>query len=94
MFSQKQANVLFATIMVGTMTFIMTGVNSFINSGYTVIVSAWLHNWIVAYLVALPIMMTLSPPLRRFFAKRTGAVFILAGFYLVITNNFGLYLRF
>jgi len=70
-FSPKQAHVLFAIIMVGFMTLIMTGVNSFINAGFTVILAVWMHNWIVAYIVALPIMMALSPPLRKFLGKHT-----------------------
>jgi hypothetical protein len=67
--SQKQAHVLFAVIMVGTMTFIMTGVTSFIDSGFTLMFSKWMHNWILAYAVALPIMMLLSSPLRKFIAN-------------------------
>lgn len=67
----KQAHVLFAVIMVGIMTFIMTGVTSFINSGFVFHFSKWMHNWFIAYGVALPIMMTLSPPLRKFIGKHT-----------------------
>jgi len=70
-FSPKGANVLFAVIMVGTMTFIITGVNTFVNGGFRVHLSVWVHNWIFAYVVALPIMMLLSPPLRRFLGKHT-----------------------
>lgn len=69
--SSKGANVLFAVIMVGTMTFIITGVNTFVNAGFVVRFSVWMHNWLFAYVVALPIMMMLSPPLRRFLGKRT-----------------------
>lgn len=70
-FSAKQANLLFAIIMVGTMTFIITGVNAFVNGGFVIHVSTWMHNWIFAYVVALPIMMILSPPLRKFLGKNT-----------------------
>ncbi|HAJ79962.1 MAG TPA: DUF2798 domain-containing protein [Fibrobacteres bacterium] len=70
-FSPKGANILFAVIMVGTMTFIITGVNTFVNAGFSIRLSAWIHNWIFAYVVALPIMMLLSPPLRKIIAKYT-----------------------
>lgn len=69
--SSKGANASFAVIMVGTMTFIITGVNTFVNAGFVVHISSWMHNWIVAYAIALPIMMVLSPPVRMFLAKHT-----------------------
>ena len=69
--SQKQAHVLFAVIMVGTLTFILTGATSFINSNCTLQLSKWIHNWIMAYIIALPTMMVLSPPLRKSLAKYT-----------------------
>ncbi|MGE5672158.1 MAG: DUF2798 domain-containing protein, partial [Fibrobacterota bacterium] len=43
--------------MVGIMTFIITGVNTFIGGGYAFNVAAWMRNWGSAYIVALPIMM-------------------------------------
>jgi hypothetical protein len=67
----KQAHVVFTIIMVGTMTFIMTGVTSYVNPGFTLHFSKWMHNWLIAYGVALPIMMLLSPPLRKFIGKHT-----------------------
>lgn len=67
----KQAHVLFAIVMVGTMTFIMTGVTSYVNSGFTLYFSKWMRTWCMAYAVALPIMMLLSPPLRNFIGKYT-----------------------
>ncbi len=66
-----QAHIVFAILMVGTMTFIMTGVTSFVNSGFTFHFVKWMQNWILAYAVALPIMMLLSPPLRKFIGKFT-----------------------
>lgn len=70
-FSPKASNILFAVIMVGTMTFIITGVNTFVNAGFVIRISAWMHNWIAAYIVALPIMMVLSPPLKKYLGKHT-----------------------
>ena len=70
-FSPKQAHVVFAVIMVGTMTFIMTGVTSFVNFQFTLQLARWMHNWLLAYAVALPIMMLLSPPLRKAIARIT-----------------------
>jgi hypothetical protein len=69
--SPKGANALFAVIMVGMMTFIITGVNTFVNSGFVIRISAWMHNWIASYVIALPIMMTLSPPVRKLLARYT-----------------------
>ena len=69
--SPKAAHVLFAVIMVGTMTCIITGVNTFVNGGFRVHWALWMHNWLFAYVVALPIMMVLSPPLRKFLGKHT-----------------------
>jgi hypothetical protein len=69
--SPKGANAVFAVIMVGTMTLIITGVNTFVNAGFALHFSKWMHNWIAAYVVALPIMMVLSPPLRKFLGKHT-----------------------
>jgi hypothetical protein len=69
--SPKASHILFAVIMVGIMTFIITGVNTFIGGGYAFNVAAWMRNWGSAYIVALPIMMILSPPLRKFLAKHT-----------------------
>jgi hypothetical protein len=45
----KQGHVVFAIIMVGTMTFIMTGVTSFVNSDFTVHMLKWMRNWMLAY---------------------------------------------
>jgi hypothetical protein len=63
--TQKKAQALFAVVMVGTMTFIMTGMTTFVNTGFTLAPAQWMRSWLVAYAVALPIMMLLSPPLRR-----------------------------
>ena len=71
MLSQKQGHVLFSIIMVGTLTFIMTGVTTFVNSGFMLHFAKWMHNWIMAYVVALPCMMLLQPPLRKFIGKYT-----------------------
>ncbi len=49
----------------------MTGVTTFINSNLVLHVSKWMHNWMMAYAVALPCMMLLSPPLRKAIGKVT-----------------------
>jgi hypothetical protein len=63
--SPKQGQFAFAVVMVGTMTFLMTGVMSFVNADFTLRVATWLRSWLLAYATALPIMLVLSPPIRR-----------------------------
>ncbi|MCK9183068.1 MAG: DUF2798 domain-containing protein [Fibrobacteraceae bacterium] len=66
----KQGNLLFAVIMVGFMTFIITGLNSFITQGYSLNLFLWLRNWLGAYVVALPIMIVFSPKVRTWINTR------------------------
>jgi len=69
--TQKQAHILFAVIMVGGMTFIVTGISTFINNAFTVSTFKWMRSWAVAYAIALPIMLLFSPPLRKVLQKYT-----------------------
>ncbi len=66
----KQGNLLFAVIMVGFMTFIITGLNTFMAQGYSLNPFVWLKNWLSAYLVALPIMIVFSPKVRAWINAR------------------------
>lgn len=58
----KQGNLLFATIMVGAMTFIALG--------YSLNLFMWLKNWLSAYVVAFPIMIVFSPKVRAWINAR------------------------
>lgn len=62
--TQKQGHLLFAVVMVGCMTFVITGLNTFISLGFVLVPLAWLKNWLSAYAVALPVMIVLSPKVR------------------------------
>ena len=66
----KQGHLLFAVIMVGFMTFIITGLNTFMAQGYSLNPFVWLKNWLSAYLVALPIMIVFSPKVRAWINAR------------------------
>lgn len=69
--TQKQSHFVFALIMVGTLTLIMSGVTTFVNSHFVFYFGKWMHNWIMAYAVALPCMLLLSPPIRKMLGKVT-----------------------
>lgn len=63
-FTPKQGNLIFAILMVGIMTFVITGINTFVGAGHTLQIFTWLKNWGTAYVIALPIMIILSPRIR------------------------------
>ena len=67
--TQKQALLLFPIVMVGMMTFILTGLTGVINGTFSL--SHWMHSWGSAYGIALPTMLLLSPPLKRVIARFT-----------------------
>ena len=54
--SPKQGYLLFAIIMVGTMTLVVTGLNTFVSTGFEFHPLIWLKNWLLVYAVALPVM--------------------------------------
>ena len=62
--THRQGNILFAVIMVGTMTLVVTGLNTFVSTGFEIHPFLWLKNWLLAYAVALPVMIVFSPKVR------------------------------
>lgn len=69
----KQGHLLFAVIMVGFMTFIITGLNTFMAQGYSLKPFVWFKNWLSAYLVALPIMVVFSPKVSAWINARVNS---------------------
>lgn len=57
----------FAAIMGGAMTAIVTAVLTIWHSGWQPL--AWLQNWALAWLVAIPVIVYLAPRARRWAAR-------------------------
>lgn len=57
----------FAAMMGGAMTAIVTAVLALSHGGFALL--PWLHSWVLAWLVATPVIVFLAPRARRWAAR-------------------------
>jgi len=70
MFSAKYFHQVQALLLTGFMTFIVSGTISFINLGLVNnIVEIWLHAWVLAYIIAFPTLLLVSPFVQKLAMK-------------------------
>ena len=69
---KKFAGLLNALLMAIVLPFFMTLVVSMINVGFTEkLLGAWMRIWLIASLVAFPLILLLSPQIKKIVAKVT-----------------------
>ncbi len=73
--TRMQANLattlLLSFCMSGTISFAMTAINSGFAGAF---VARWAHNYLIAFIVALPTSLIVRPVVKRFIEKRTRSV--------------------
>ncbi|MDD3761777.1 MAG: DUF2798 domain-containing protein [Nevskiales bacterium] len=63
-------HLVFSGLMAALMVFIMTGVITFVNVGFTEdFLALWRHAFAVAYVIAAPLIFFLVPQVRRLVAR-------------------------
>lgn len=68
---RRHAPKLFALFMASCMSCLMSAFITFVNLGAGAFPHPWLHNWGLAFCVALPCVMLLAPIGQRFVARFT-----------------------
>mgnify|MGYP003601916611 CR=1 FL=1 len=70
---QKKFQLVFSIIMGAMMVFLMTFVITLVNLGWVEhFVAAWMRSFLIAYMVAVPVIFFLAPVARRLAGKRMG----------------------
>lgn len=70
-FPRRHADRLFAVFMAASMSGIMSLLLTLLNVGTRAIPWQWLHNWGIAFVIALPCILLLAPIGRRLVTKIT-----------------------
>ena len=70
---QKKFHLVFSLVMAAMMVFLMTFVITLVNLGWVAnFLSAWAKSFIVAYLVAVPVIFFIAPVARRITGQLLG----------------------
>ena len=71
-FDKRFAPVLNALLMAFILPFFMTLVVSVVNLGFSErLVAAWMRTWLIASVAAFPLIVVLSPPIKRLVGRLT-----------------------
>jgi hypothetical protein len=63
---KQYAPILFAAITAGCVSFLLSGVFTFINLGFSPdFVLRWLHSFLIAYCIAFPTVVIVVPHIRK-----------------------------
>lgn len=72
MIPQRYANLVFALLLSGIMSFIVSGLSTFRAAGWTPEAwMLWLGNWVTSWAIAFPIVVVVAPLVRRIVARLT-----------------------
>ncbi|MDD2924765.1 DUF2798 domain-containing protein [Rhodoferax sp.] len=70
---QKKFHLVFSMVMGAMMVFLMTFVITLVNLGWVPnFLSAWMRSFVIAYLVAVPVIFFTAPVARRLTGKLLG----------------------
>lgn len=59
------APVLFAAMLSGIMSCLVSGISTFRSGGWEAVQRAWMPNWGFSWLIAFPIVLVVAPGVRR-----------------------------
>lgn len=72
MIPARYAQILFAFILSGVMSLLVSGISTWLTTGFTAqLPSAWIGSWLPSWMIAFPAVLVLAPLTRRLVTRLT-----------------------